>query len=489
MVMYVVLPFHFGDSQQALNLLRWVKDLGGAEKYHCLLVADMAVGWQTGLDVMNAAKEAFASATIITNEKAVTSWPEGANSLFFTAARFIQENVKSYWIWLEPDCVPMRSGWLREIEDHYMLAGQLFLGHIYKNTQPEFPREVMSGIAVYPANTAQILFEVQAIAWDVHHAQTICDLGANTNLIYAFWGQKDLAPTFVEFKGHNDPVNAMVLENIPKEAVLYHRNKDGTLINLLRRKLFPTGASTETPAVEGGLLAVIAFCGKDAEAALRNVTWMRELGGVKTFQCLLSYDDYTNRSTVGAIRKIAEEAFGSVAVNAYRTRTDMGWPDGANEAFKSAARYAETHFKIPWLWIEADAVPIKSDWMDVICFEYYKHGKSFYAPIVPHLNHQNGVGVYPWNTASRCPKIMSATNTAWDYFGASDMVNDRKDAEPFIQHAWGAKNGQPHPIEGEPIRFNSVDEVRRWIKPDARLFHRAKYGDLQQRLREMKNAH
>jgi hypothetical protein len=478
--MTVVIPFAQADVRQAIDLIDWIKLLGGADKYRCLLVADAAVGWVDGMAAKQAADKVFKSVEIITNEKSVVGWPEGANSLFFTAAKHITDDC---WLWLEPDALPLRAGWLEAIASAYQAQGSPFMGHVYPNKKPEFPRRVMSGIAVYPADAIKGgLFEVQAVAWDMHHAEMLVANGTPTPLIYHFWGQKDLSPTFSEFKTVNSPINEMTLENIPKGAVIYHRCKDGSLLRLLKRKMFP-----DLCAPEGKLLAVLGFCGKDVELAQRNMEWMHELGGVKKFPCLLSYDDYTNKQKVTAIRKLAEKTFEEVKVNAYRARTDLGWPHGPNLAFQATARFAQANYKIPWLWIEADAVPIKPQWLDVICSEYYRHGKSFYAPIVPRLNHQNGVGVYAWNTASRCPKMMTCTNTAWDFAGMQDTIHDRADAESYIQHVWGEVDGKPHPTEGEAMRWESIDQVKRHIHPEACLFHRAKDNSLIERLREMRN--
>jgi hypothetical protein len=360
----------------------------------------------------------------------------------------------------------------------YSQQSKKFLGHIYVNQKPEFPRRAMSGIGVYPAETDKVLFEVQAVAFDMHHAETIVANATHTQLIWHFWGMMDLAPTFAEFKSTNSPINEMALENIPKEAVIFHRCKDGSLLRLLTSMKFP-----HAKPVSGPLLAVIAFCGKDVELAKRNLHWMVELGGVKGFPCLLSYDDYTSKHHVQEIRKLAEAAFGEVKSNPYRARTDLGWPAGANVAWQNTAQFVEANYRIPWLWIEADAVPVKPSWMEVISGEYYKRGKSFFGPVVDERGHCNGVMVYPWNAASRLPRAMAATGLAWDYVCFPDMQSDHATAEPYIQHVWGWHENRAHPHAGDAMRFHNQSDLR-WLKPEAALFHRAKDGSLIERLRE-----
>jgi hypothetical protein len=477
--MNCVIPFAKNDINQAVDLVEWIGLLAqGAKHPHVLLVSDCGVGWEDGVRIYRAAERVFKTVEVITNKESVTGWPQGANSLFFAAADRIRYGA---WLWLEPDALPLRSSWLYDIHEAYSLQGQPFLGHIYTNSKPEFPRKLMSGIGVYPPETSKILFEVQAVAWDMHHADFIVSKATHTSLIYHFWGQKDLPPTFSEFKSVNSPINEMVLENIPKEAVLYHRCKDGSLLRLLRRKMFPQAEPTKGP-----LLVVIAFCGKDVELCKKNMQWMKELQGAKEYPCLLSYDDYTSRNHVTDIRKLAEATFGEVKVNPYRARNDLGWPSGANLAWQNTATFIQQHYRIPWLWIESDAVPLKSTWLDVLSSQYYRSGKSFFGPVVDERGHCNGVMVYPWNAAGRLPRAMAATNLAWDYVCFPDMQSDHANAEPFIQHVWGWHDNRAHPHAGDAMRFNSVADVQRWVKPQAVLFHRAKDGSLIERLREIR---
>jgi hypothetical protein len=246
----------------------------------------------------------------------------------------------------------------------------------------------------------------------------------------------------------------------------------------LKKKLFPNTAAA--------LLLVLPFCGKDVECAVRNVQWIAQLGGVKNYQCLLSYDDQTRRDGVAEIHKAASQAFASVASHAYRLGGNFGWPDGANKAFQITAKFIQQHYRIPWLWLEADAVPLKPEWLDELSAAYQQCGKAFFGPIVPDRGHMNGVAIYPWNTASRLVKGMAATKRAWDYESMNEMLPDCCDAEPIIQHVWGLHHGKPHPFEGDSVRFNSLGDVKRWVHPSAALFHRSKHGDLQNWLRQMR---
>lgn len=229
-----------------LNLLEWIHELGGCKKHEALLVADSGVDWQRCLEVKRLAAKSFKTVTLISNEKSVIGWVEGPKSLFLKAAQYVRR--ETYWqpfLQMETDAVPLKSEWLDQIEAVYREFNGLYMGHVYDCHQPGLPSKVLSGIAVYPFNILQ-LAEVELAKpnqhWDIAVTKAIIgkDVEQHTNLIYHRWGQKDLPPTFVDRKTNASPINAFTQEDIPKEAVIWHRNKDGTLIELLRKKLRAT---------------------------------------------------------------------------------------------------------------------------------------------------------------------------------------------------------------------------------------------------------
>jgi hypothetical protein len=59
-----------------------------------------------------------------------------------------------------------------------------------------------------------------------------------TDLIQSYYGQRDLAPTFVAKReeGKTYPINTFDLSKLDKNAVLFHRCKDGSLIDALRER-------------------------------------------------------------------------------------------------------------------------------------------------------------------------------------------------------------------------------------------------------------
>ena len=224
--MTVVIPFCPADANQALALLEFIGQLGGCQEYNCLLVADAAVDWAKCVDALTLANRAFRDARIITTEAPVTGWPAGANSLWLKAAHYCKIAGTDF-LWIEPDAIPVKRGWLVSIDK--MRKGSRYFGHIYMYREQVM--KVMSGIAVYPADAIDLIGPIieanPTKAWDVSSAEAVVPLATHTKLIHHFYGEQDLAPTFIENRTSETTRNAFTLDQIPPEAAIYHRNKDG----------------------------------------------------------------------------------------------------------------------------------------------------------------------------------------------------------------------------------------------------------------------
>lgn len=195
------------------------------------------------------ANEIFGESRLEVLKESHVGWPTGANAMFWHAAEYIHQFWPQYFLWIESDCIPMIPGWMDALSVAWCrnLFGRgsevLFLGDIYDaeiDKQPHLPAQIMSGIAVYPPNAATILKrDKPAQAWDMENAELMVSQGVHTNLVRHRWGMPGLPPTFVETITVDSPINAFTPEMIRPECVLFHRNKDGSLIRLLDEKFFP----------------------------------------------------------------------------------------------------------------------------------------------------------------------------------------------------------------------------------------------------------
>lgn len=470
--MLVVLPFHAGDAEQAADLLSWIGQLGGAPNHDALLVADAAVDWASAVELLTFANRVFRRVDLITTPESVTGWPRGCNALFLLAAEHCAA-LNQPFLWLEPDCVPLRSDWLDYIHAAYNGG---FIGHIYECNQPGLPHQLLSAIAVYPPNAYQLIHPFVGNephrAWDVTAAEKMLETGKDCPLFHHFWGDKDLPPTFVAAKEDNSPVNALTLDHIRKGAALFHRNKDGTLMRLVGAKL---GIA---PATD--FIVVLPVCNYDSELMMRLLDWMLSLGGCRSHEALVSFDNTTMRGAVSRIVSKATQCFLKVHQTNYSVPKGTPFPQTA--AWHHAARTMEA-MQRPWLWLEADCVPLKSHWLKALQAEYDRCGKPFCGPVVHGPEHLNGTAIYPANTPQLLPHTMKVLTNAWDVQCREEMGPSAHDSELW-QLAWGVTNGRLDPVSGtEQPSFPKGSPLLHQIRRNAVIFHRDKTGSLIERLR------
>lgn len=216
---------------------------------------------------------------------------------------------------------------------------------------------------------------------------------------------------------------------------------------------------------------------------LSNLQWMATLHGLSAHASLLCHPPDVAPKLVDSICTAARAVFPTVNRVKCPGSSNSGWPRGPNTAWQTAARHMAKR-NDEWLWLEADAIPVKCDWLSQLQSAYTRHGKAFMGPVVAGMGHCNGVAVYPANAAKRCPRAMSATRQAWDYVMRDEMIRDCHDAGDLIFHFWGLVNDRPHPTTGNPPHFASMADVKRWIPESAVLVHRVKDSSLQKVLNE-----
>lgn len=467
--MIVVIPFNPGDADLALAQLEFIGQLGGTEQYNCLLVADAAVDWGKSVDLLTLANRTFRSATLICTDQPVEGWPMGANALWRLAAQHAKANGV-YWLWLEPDCIPVKRGWLIALDK---IKGIGFTGHVYDWHSQH--RKLMSGIAIYPPEALDLIgpcIEAEPLrAWDVSGAEIVLSRATPTKFIHHFWGEKDLPPTFIENKVSDSPKNAFTLADIFPEAVLFHRNKDQSLIRLLRHKLKMSAA--------GHFVVVLPFCNLDVDLMVRNLDWMMAMGMNKTHDCMLSYDRTTLREAVNRVAARAKEVFCSVHHTSYAIPYGTRFPQTA--AWQHAARTMQKLYR-NWLWMEADAIPLKAHWLQVLQTAYDNSHAVFVGPVVSPGMHMNGTAIYPANAAELLPRTMSHCNNAWDVEMRDEMIHLCKDIGHIFYCAWGVTHGRLNPLEGESPYFPPGSPLLNQIPKTAVVFHRCKDGSLIDRL-------
>lgn len=469
--MLCVLPFCQRDFHKLREMLQWINELGCCKNHDALFVCDAAVPWDDCHHVIALAKKSFHRVSIVSNSGTVEGWIEGSNSLFLTAAQWCQDNKKA-WLWMEPDSVPIKPGWLDALDVEYGKCPTKFMGDIYTCNQPGLPNQILSGVALYPADAylkiGNLIESNPLIAFDVS-ISTALPPTTSTPLIRHIWGTKENPPQFYFKLPPNAPPNSFTLANLHQDCVLFHRVKDSSLIGLLRQRSKPNDLHW----------VVYPFCNKDADMALKNMTWISELGNYN-WDILLSYESDTMPYYVEKMKEQALKCFRCVAQTSYPP--EPGWQPTV--AFRHAAYYMADHIKQPFLWMEYDAIPLKPDWLEVLKREYVNSGALFANPIVSVMGHPNGTGIYPKDTPSQIPNALAQTEDAWDTRMKDEMIHNCHDLMPIYYHCWSVINEEFCPVGGGEIPSFPNQRMVDKIPKEAVIFHRSKYGDLIDRLRE-----
>jgi len=214
----------------------------GYKPHSVLIAADAEVPKATRQEIFALAKPMFshAMAVGVPVPPDQQGWIPGSNYMFLKVSETIQQNTKLPWLWCEPDCVPIRAGWLDALASAYDDCPTRFLGaHVLQSNQPGMPPIHLSGCAIYDAQAHEGMkaFCQGNGAFDIASANFTVPRSINSTLFQYFWGKPALAPTFKEIKSDGDPENTIPMGYLTSKAVLWHRNKDGTLIDCLRKRM------------------------------------------------------------------------------------------------------------------------------------------------------------------------------------------------------------------------------------------------------------
>lgn len=262
------------------------------------------------------------------------------------------------------------------------------------------------------------------------------------------------------------------------------------------------------------MIVVLPFCNKDAQLACKNLEWMHELDGKTSYRCMLAYPEGTEQQWIDRMLAAAVQTFSDVHVFVYPDSDERTWPAGPNWSWQNVARYIPmiTDTKgnnypfpkiyppdTPWLWLEADAIPMKPKWLDTLFDEYKRGGKPFMGHIVQDMGHMNGVGIYPNDVARYTTKPFMVVHGAFDVAMKEEAIEETHNANHLILHCWGlGSNDHPQHRGDDPVAsFRDVGQMNRVLnctkeewelrqskgepvgpKPDEVLFHRCKDGSL-----------
>lgn len=156
----VVISYSANDGVLAEHLSDFIFLINRRQQEgHCLLVVAGDVHDELRAKVKMAAQVAFTHVDQIDVPKTVDPNKNiHVNRAFQTACLHIAKTYRTPWLWLEPDCVPLKYGWLDEIaESHYsqakrysgpwkatMIEGRI--GQVFLNRVAVYPPDAISDL-------------------------------------------------------------------------------------------------------------------------------------------------------------------------------------------------------------------------------------------------------------------------------------------------------------------------------------------------------
>lgn len=219
----VVVPFTTHDAKLAERLARWIGTLEQKPIGSVVLIPSVVVPVETLYSVYRHWREVAHAVEVEVCEHPDGHWPIGPNLLFDWASR----KLRSPFLWLEPDCVPLVPGWMDKLEAAYARCKKPILCDFYDQFH-------CSGIAVYAPESARVLSQTgdRTKAWDARSPEVFRTLAADTGLIQHFWGKEGIPPRFANVADGTEGSVTKAMLN--PHAVLFHRCKDGSLMDVLR---------------------------------------------------------------------------------------------------------------------------------------------------------------------------------------------------------------------------------------------------------------
>jgi hypothetical protein len=229
----VIFPFCNNDGRLMARTVRWLAKLGGCKNQSALLAYDKS----TLPDIIAAVRHEALACFGQVQEFVYATPPLGnmtqtAKLAFKAIACHIYHKVRRPYLWFEADMVALKRGWLDTLQAAYANCHKSFFGPVI----PEMGH--FNGTAVYPFDTwtrCRSLHVMNDDAWDTGmRDETRGYVADASHLIQHAWvrsGPRLLSCGYGElpYFGSVQDVQRM----ISKSAVLFHRDKNLTLVDRL----------------------------------------------------------------------------------------------------------------------------------------------------------------------------------------------------------------------------------------------------------------
>jgi hypothetical protein len=248
--MNIVFAYHNGDADLAMESAKAITAMGLNIRHKAYVCTRQ--GTKDCNTVIQELKKSFPEVDQITAQDGFDGWPLGPNQMFSDVAAAMYSTKVPFYFW-EPDCVPMKEGWLDDLDAEYHrkvgIMGHLYEGGMACNGKNIY--KMIVGSAVYPPNFLDFCPSAQSLStynlayknagtipepWDVRCRWNFMAIGRDTPLIRTYWKSvnyqwKDGKIIFFAEDPEAQAIQGVTCPDriISSQAVVIHGCKDGSL--------------------------------------------------------------------------------------------------------------------------------------------------------------------------------------------------------------------------------------------------------------------
>jgi hypothetical protein len=248
--MNIVFAYHNGDAELALLSAKAITSFGINMRHKATVCAtnDTALLF----DIIEELKKSFPEVGRIIAQDGYNGWPLGPNQMFSDAAAQCY-SVNEPWMFWEPDCVPMKQGWVDDLDAEFRKKPAI-LGHQYEGGVASNGKNIYKmivGSAVYPPNFLDFCPSARSLdnynlayrsagtipdPWDVRCRWNFMAIGRDCPLMRTYWRSvnyqwKDGKIVFFAEDPESQAIQGVTCPDrvISSQAVVIHGCKDGSL--------------------------------------------------------------------------------------------------------------------------------------------------------------------------------------------------------------------------------------------------------------------
>ena len=237
----LVFPFYSNDVDKAETLMSWICELDKSINHTCILHCDDETNYKKVLDL---ARTRFAHVKVSVYKRKEYKWPSSNSYAFVKASDYMDANLpNNSWLWMETDGIPVKKMWLSRLDIEYKDSNMPFFGNIVKIGNSRH----MNGLAIYPPDIrswTDKAFEIEVNpeceSWDMAMKDEVINFTHEGNeYIDHVWlvdenGNESFNKGSVPSFSNIEEVRRLISPN----TLIFHRNKDLSLIPFLRNVVF-----------------------------------------------------------------------------------------------------------------------------------------------------------------------------------------------------------------------------------------------------------